>query len=96
MLPEDVLDGVTRPKILLKAASIGQKYYSRDRDQKRLLKTQKMLKPEQAVKWLLKREKELEDFRLMGNAAYNMKLHIHVMAALLQELYLYSNESPRT
>ena len=96
MLTMDVLNGMTRPKILLKAAKIGLKYYSRKKDQKRLLGTQKLLNPEQAVKGLIRREVELEEYRVMGNAAYNMKLHIHIMAALLQEVYLYSKESKKT
>lgn len=87
---KNVLDGVSRPKILLKAARIAQTHYSRNRDLKRLIGAQNLPKPEQAVKWLLRREVELEQSRVLGNAAYNAKVHIHVMAALLQELYLYS------
>jgi hypothetical protein len=34
------------------------------------------------------REIDLEKARKKGKAAYDMKLHIQVMTALLQELYL--------
>ena len=92
----NVLDRILRPKILLKAARIGQNNYSRNRDLKRLIGAQKPPKPEHAVECLIRREVELEEARIVGNATYNVKLHIHVMAALLQEFYLYSKENQKT
>ena len=85
---EDALRKVKSPKILLQAAKICLKTYSRNRDLKRLFKVQEIPQPMQVIKQLLKNETALEEARKTGNAAYDMKLHIQVMTALLQEIYL--------
>jgi uncharacterized protein DUF6477 len=88
MQPKDVFRNFSRPKILLQAAQIGQQSYLRNRDLKRLLGVRKLPQPEQAVERLVRRETALEDARKNGNAAYDMKLHVQIMTALLQEMYL--------
>jgi len=85
---EDVLYNLKRPKILLQAARIGLKTYSRKRDLKRMLKMREIPQPVQVIKRLLKNETTLEEARKTGNAAYDMKIHIQIMTALLQEVYL--------
>lgn len=92
MLPKDALCNVKRPKILLQAAKIGLTTYSRNRDLKRLFKVQEIPQPKQIIKRLLKNEMTLEEARRTGNAAYDMKKHIQVMTALLQEIYLLPKE----
>ena len=85
---QGALRKIKRPKILLQAAKIGLKTYSRNRDLKRLFKVQEIPQPMQVFKRLLKNETVLEEARKKGDAAYDMKLHIQVMTALLQEIYL--------
>lgn len=85
---KDVFKSAIRPKILLKAARIGLKTYSRNRDLKRLIRAQLLPKPGHAMNRLANFECTLEEARETGNAAYDMMLHIQVMTALLQEIYL--------
>lgn len=90
---EDVLNGIIRPKILVQAAKISLQTYSRDRDLKRLFKVQFLPQPRQALELLVLQETELETARKIGNAAYDMNLHIQIMTALLQELYLLPRDT---
>lgn len=91
---EGALRKVKRPEILLQAAKIGLKTYSRNRDLKRLFKVKEIPQPMQVIKQLLKNETTLEtalkEARKTGNAAYDMKLQIQVMTALLQEICLFA------
>ncbi len=88
MQPKDVEIVMKRPKILLLAAKVGLKTYSRNKELKRLFKTRTVPQPPHALRMLRIREMYLEKARKKGKAAYDMKLHIQVMTALLQELYL--------
>ncbi len=85
---EAVLSRLNRPKILLRAAKIGLGTYSRNKDLQRLLKRTYTPKPPQAFRLLIAHETTLEKARITGNAAYDMKRHIQVMTALLQEANL--------
>ena len=96
MQPEDVLKEITRPSILMRAARIGLTSYSRDRDLNRIFGVQALPQPRQALERLMHQEMELEETRKTGNAAYDLKFHIHVMTALLQELHLLPKEPYKT
>lgn len=85
---EAILSQLSRPEILLRAAEIGLGTYTRNKDLKRLLKCRFPPESGQAVRRLLVHETLLEKARKTGNAAYDMKVHIQVMTALLQEIYL--------
>jgi hypothetical protein len=89
----DVFKNMPRPKILLKAARICLKTYRRDKELKRLLGAQYTRHPDKVLIRLGRQETELEDARKCGSAAYDMNLHIQVMTALLQELYLLPKET---
>ena len=88
MQPQDVYVAIKRPKTLLLAAKIGLKTYSRNKELKRLFKMRTAPQPPHALGMLRTREIDLEKARKKGKAAYDMKVHIQVMTALLQELYL--------
>jgi hypothetical protein len=88
MQPKAVITTIRRPKILLCAAKFGLKTYSRNKELKRLFKMRTAPQPPHALRMLRTRENDLENARKKGKAAYDMKLHIQVMTALLQELYL--------
>jgi hypothetical protein len=85
---EDVFSTTIRPKILMNAAKIRLQTYSRNRDLKRLIGRSKLPEPRHALECLIRRENRLEQARKMGTADYDMNLHIHIMTAVLQELYL--------
>lgn len=87
---EDVLFNFSRPKILLSAAKICLKTYSREKDLKRLIGAFTLSEPYQILQGLTLQENELEYARICSSATYDMKLHITIMAALLQELNLIS------
>ena len=91
MQSKDVLKKLRRPLILIKTAKIGLKSYIRDRDLKRVLGLQSLPETNTAMKQLLVKAKELETARRIGSAAYDLKLHILTMTALLQE----SNSMPK-
>ncbi|MBL4751561.1 MAG: hypothetical protein JKX71_13435 [Amylibacter sp.] len=90
---EDDVAVIKRPKILLLAAKIGLRTYSRNKELKRLFKMRTAPQPPHALGMLRTREIDLEKARKKGKAAYDMKLHIQVMTALLQELYLSPKKS---
>jgi len=87
---EDVLLGFSRPKILLSAAKICLKTYSREADLKRLVGSLTLTEPYQILHGLALQENNLENARICGSATYDMKLHITIIVALLQELHLLS------
>ncbi len=87
---EDVSIGVMRPDILVKAARICIKKHTHNRLSTRLLGSKPISKPDQILQWVRHLENELENARKCGSTTYDMKLHIQVMAALLQELSLIS------
>lgn len=84
----DVFEKLHRPIILIKAAEIGLKSYIRGRDLKRVLGLQNLPKTTPAIKQLMVKENALETARIIGSAAYDLKLHILIMTALLQEVNL--------
>ena len=88
-----VLENIARPKILLTAARICMETYTRDTELKRLLGAQYASHPDQVLNRLSRQETKLEDARKCGSAAYDMRLHIQVMTALLQELHLLPKTS---
>lgn len=88
MQPQGVTLMIKRPKTLILAAKISLKTYSRNKELKRLFKLRTAPQPPHALSMLRTREIDLEKARKKGKAAYDMKLHIQVMTALLQELYL--------
>lgn len=85
---EDVFPSTMRPEILLDTAKIFAKNNDHCRLSTRLLGPNSISKPDQILHRLNQYETELENARKCNITAYDMKLHIQVMAALLQELNL--------
>ncbi|MFK5996830.1 MAG: DUF6477 family protein [Rhodobacterales bacterium] len=88
---EDVFSQMIRPRILMNAAKIRLQTYSRNKDLKRLIGGSGPPAPRHALERLIRRENRLEQARKTGTADYDMNLHIHIMTAVLQELYLLPN-----
>lgn len=84
----DMLDSIKRPKILVRAAKIGLEWYRRERDLTKVIHSLTTPAPERAMERLVAAERELEQFRVAGQANYDVHRHIAVLTALLGEARL--------
>jgi hypothetical protein len=82
----DQIAGLSRPRLLIRAARFGLTDYRRDRDLRRLIDGK--LPPEAALPRLLTVEEGLETTRLKGDASYSIARHIEVLIALMAEARL--------
>lgn len=83
---QTLLSELRRPRLLIRAARLGQSDYRRERDLRRLIETP--VSPEGALPRLLSVEERLEETRKKGDAAYSVARHIEVLIALLAEARL--------
>lgn len=83
-----VLNALSRPKILIRAARAGVTEYRRERDLKRILRDQKPAAAQHALGTLLAEENRLEATRTSGDGAYNIQRHVAVLTALIAEARL--------
>jgi hypothetical protein len=84
-----------RPAMLLRAARLGLQDFHRERDLKRLLRTDCTAGPETTLPRLLDAENQLEETRRIGDASYSLCRHIEVLIALMAELRLL-RQTPAT
>ncbi len=84
----DMLDAIRRPRILIRAAKIGLEWYRRERDLTKVIHAMAPPAPERAMEKLVAAERELEAFRVTGQANYDVRRHIAVLTALLGEARL--------
>jgi hypothetical protein len=75
-----------RPKLLIRAARMGQDDYRRERDLRRLGHIS--LIPEQSVPHLLAEEGKIEECRRAGDMGYSIAQHIDILIALMAEVRL--------
>ena len=78
-----LLANLRRPRLLMRAARFGLGDYRRERDLRRLVKTE--ASPELTVPRLMEVEEEIEATRQAGDASYSVARHIDVLIALLAE-----------
>ena len=83
-----MLDTLSRPRILIRAARCGLADYRRDRDLKRLLRLPRSSAPQKAIGSLLAEESRLEATRTAGEATYSLQRHVAVLTAILAEARL--------
>ncbi len=74
-----------RPSLLVRAARIAAASYQRDKDLRRILHTQRLPSPSQALASLLALEHQMEAQRSSGNATYHITRHVEILAALIAE-----------
>lgn len=79
-----LLAALRRPRILLAAARAGLADYRRERDLRRLRRSERAA-PGATLGSLIAEERELEAHRAAGEATYNPRRHIAVLTALLAE-----------
>lgn len=87
---QSMLQMLHRPKILIRAARHGLVDYNRNRDLRRLLKTDTAPSTGQAIMALLNEEKSLESKRKTGEASYSVMRHIEVLVALMREAQVFT------
>lgn len=81
--PCNLLSEMRRPAMLIRAARFGLVDYRRERDLRRLIKSEPS--PERAVPRLIEVEERMEATRRAGDAGYSVNRHIDVLIALLAE-----------
>ncbi|QMU57526.1 MAG: hypothetical protein GKR98_04505 [Boseongicola sp.] len=84
----NVLAGLRRPRLLIRAARLGMSDYSRDRTLPRLISAHASKRPEETVRYLLEAEAKAECGRRDGNAGYSPARHIEILIALMAEARL--------
>jgi Family of unknown function (DUF6477) len=87
-----MIDNLTRPRLLIRAARFGQSDYRRERDLRRLINAP--LPPEAALTQLLSVEDRMEHTRRAGDASYSIARHIEVLIALMAEARLVLRKAP--
>ena len=79
------LTNLKRPKILIKAAQIGQRHYQRHQNLCNILGCSRLPNPNAAVLGLSEKEHAINEARLLGEASYSITRHISLLTALLAE-----------
>jgi hypothetical protein len=77
-----------RPRLLIRAARLGQVDYNRNRDLRRLMRAAAAPSPEQALTRLMAEEERLEAERRDGDATYNLPRHVEILIAMIAEAQL--------
>lgn len=88
------LSALHRPRILIRAARIGARAYSRNRHLPRLLGYGNMPKVPIAVTRLFEQEQMLDQRRRHNDPGYSLTGHINVLIALMGEAQLLQQEPP--
>jgi hypothetical protein len=78
-----VINNLSRPRLLIRAARFGLTEYRRDRDLRRLIGA--AASPEASLTRLITVEDEMETTRRLGDASYSIARHIEVLIALMAE-----------
>jgi hypothetical protein len=79
------LDAMTRPALLVEAASCGTQSYRRRRDLRRMLRVAIPPTARAALEKLLPIEADLEERRREGTACYSYPRHVDILTALMAE-----------
>jgi Family of unknown function (DUF6477) len=86
--PVNLLSGISRPSLLIRAARFGLGDYRRERDLKRLISDAPQENPATVLPRLLAQEERLEESRRSGALAYSLARHVEVLVALMFEARL--------
>lgn len=76
---------LSRPRLLVSAARFGATEYRRTRDLARILHSERMIGPVEALTLLIDLEAELEEQRVTDDGRYNLTRHVGVMIAIMAE-----------
>ncbi|MEL7212061.1 MAG: DUF6477 family protein [Pseudomonadota bacterium] len=79
------LECLRRPRLLMSAARFGMQDYRRTRDLARILQSERMIGPVEALTLLIDIEGMLEEQRVTDDGRYNLTQHVLVMIAIMGE-----------
>lgn len=85
---ETVLKTLKRPRLLIRAASLGARRYNRARHLKMLATTTAGKTRERFFKELIEKERDMDWVRRSGSADYNVQKHVLILSALIVEARL--------
>ena len=83
-----MLSVLRRPRLLIRAARLGAREYSRDRHLRRLLGYGALPRPAAALLRLMELERSLNESRCANEAAYSLPRHLDVLIAMMGEAQL--------
>ncbi|MCX8508197.1 MAG: DUF6477 family protein [Rhodobacteraceae bacterium] len=83
-----LVSDLKRPQLLIRAARAGLADYNRNRDLKRLMRSQTLPHADQAIARLLAEEEQMEATRKRGDAGYSFARHIELLIAVIAEARL--------
>jgi len=90
----DKLHNLHRPRLLIRAARHGSMEYNRNRDLRRLLRSDPLPAPARAVHRLMDLEADLEVTRQQGDNAYSPSKHVAILSALMGEAQSLPPKNP--
>ena len=82
------LTALRRPRLLIRAARFGLSEYNRDRDLKRLIRSEALPSPSTALDVLIEEEARVEEIRRSETASYSPARHIELLVAIMAEARL--------
>lgn len=85
--------GIRRPRLLMAAARAGLAGWQRDRDLPRLLRSEALPHPRQALDQLLMREARHDEARRGNRGDHDLRGHILVLIAILAEMQALSGSA---
>ncbi|SDC14605.1 hypothetical protein SAMN04488239_101291 [Ruegeria marina] len=83
-----MLTALRRPRLLIRAARIGQAEYNRDRHLQRILGYGSLPRPAVALLRLMEMEREIDDQRRAEDAGYSLSRHVDLLIAMMGEAQL--------
>ena len=83
-----MLNGLRRPRLLIRTARIGARDYVRDRHLKRILGYANLPRPAAALMQLIELERDLNELRQQEDAGYSLTRHLDVLIAMMGEAQL--------
>lgn len=83
-----MVNGLRRPRILIRAAKLGALEYRRDRHLQRLLGYGALPRPAPALMKLLEIEAALNEQRVTDEAGYSLTRHLDILIAIVAEARL--------
>lgn len=83
-----VLNTLRRPRLLIRAARFGLRDYNRERDLRRLVRSETLPTPQKAIPTLIEEESRVEATRRARDAAYSPARHVELLVALIAEIRL--------
>ena len=89
-----MLNTLSRPRLLIRAARIGARDYSRGRHLRRLLRCEALPRPGSALIQLLELERLQDDLRRAGDAGYSLTRHLDILIAMIGEARLLTPAEP--